>query len=215
MKNKYPVLSDQQYQEQCAHRLWPGTESPSLSSTPVVVPVAARLREGSFALLESLDAWLLVGSSRVVVCLGLRVLNCREVGEDGKELTFDHGAPFFSVTNSDAMALVHEWESRGFVSQWKQVFGSFDCASNKFLGSIQQVLFSILPLSHSSLSLSLSLSFFLKKIGRGCQQQQVCGCSRHELYIKGLVQPVRYVSFLVFLFCGIHSALKHISHRRC
>ncbi|KAG2251563.1 hypothetical protein Bca52824_081699 [Brassica carinata] len=69
---------------------------------------------------------------------GGRTSQRREVGEDGKELTFDHGAPFFSVTNSDAMALVHEWESRGFVSQWKQVFGSFDCASNKFLGSIQQ-----------------------------------------------------------------------------
>jgi len=63
----------------------------------------------------------------------------REIGEDGKELMFDHGAPFFCVSNSDAMALVHEWESRGFVSEWKQVFGSFDCASNKFLG-IQQVL---------------------------------------------------------------------------
>ncbi|KAL9860255.1 hypothetical protein AtNW77_Chr1g0056211 [Arabidopsis thaliana] len=61
----------------------------------------------------------------------------REIGEDGKELMFDHGAPFFCVSNSDAMALVHEWESRGFVSEWKQVFGSFDCASNKFLG-IQQ-----------------------------------------------------------------------------
>ncbi|WZY93074.1 hypothetical protein YC2023_065403 [Brassica napus] len=69
---------------------------------------------------------------------GGRTSQRREVGEDGKELTFDHGAPFFSVTNSDAMALVHEWESRGFVSQWKQVFGSFDCASNKFLGIIQQ-----------------------------------------------------------------------------
>lgn len=62
----------------------------------------------------------------------------REIGDDGKELMFDHGAPFFCVSNSDAMALVHEWESRGFVSEWKQVFGSFDCASNKFLG-IQQV----------------------------------------------------------------------------
>ncbi|KAF8059634.1 hypothetical protein N665_1227s0010 [Sinapis alba] len=69
---------------------------------------------------------------------GGRMSQRREVGEDGKELTFDHGAPFFSVTNSDAMALVHEWESRGFVSQWKQVFGSFDCASNKFLGFQQE-----------------------------------------------------------------------------
>lgn len=31
---------------QCAHRLWPGMESPSLSSTPLVVPVAACLKEG-------------------------------------------------------------------------------------------------------------------------------------------------------------------------
>nr|AAF79325.1 F14J16.31 [Arabidopsis thaliana] len=68
---------------------------------------------------------------------GGRMSQRREIGEDGKELMFDHGAPFFCVSNSDAMALVHEWESRGFVSEWKQVFGSFDCASNKFLG-IQQ-----------------------------------------------------------------------------
>ncbi|CAH8385549.1 unnamed protein product [Eruca vesicaria subsp. sativa] len=69
---------------------------------------------------------------------GGRMSQRREVGEDGKELTFDHGAPFFSVTSPDAMALVHEWESRGFVSQWKQAFGSFDCASNKFLGVQQE-----------------------------------------------------------------------------
>ncbi|XP_056866123.1 uncharacterized protein LOC108810165 isoform X1 [Raphanus sativus] len=62
----------------------------------------------------------------------------REVGEDGKELMFDHEAPFFSVTNPNAISLVHEWESLGFVSQWKQVFGSFDSASNMFLGFQQE-----------------------------------------------------------------------------
>ncbi|CAH2033412.1 unnamed protein product [Thlaspi arvense] len=65
---------------------------------------------------------------------GGRMSQRREIGQDGEELTFDHGAPFFCVSNSDALALVHEWESRGLVSQWKQAFGSFDCASNKFLG---------------------------------------------------------------------------------
>ncbi|KAJ4889768.1 FAD/NAD(P)-binding oxidoreductase family protein [Raphanus sativus] len=69
---------------------------------------------------------------------GGRMSQRREVGEDGKELTFDHGAPFFCVTNPDAISLVHEWESIGFVSQWKQVFGSFDSASNKFLGFQQE-----------------------------------------------------------------------------
>ncbi|KFK35544.1 hypothetical protein AALP_AA4G004500 [Arabis alpina] len=70
---------------------------------------------------------------------GGRMSQRREISEDGKELMFDHGAPFFSVSNnnSDAMALVHDWESKGIVSEWKQVFGSFDFASNKFL-SIQQ-----------------------------------------------------------------------------
>ena len=51
---------------------------------------------------------------------------------------FDHGAPFFSASNSDVLRLVHEWESKGLVEEWKENFGSFDCISKKFL-DIEQV----------------------------------------------------------------------------
>lgn len=135
--------------------------------------------------------------------LKLKSKICREVGEDGKELTFDHEAPFFSVTNPNAISLVHEWESLGFVSQWKQVFGSFDSASNMFLG-FQQVFLSI----YDSLSIldTNSNVCVVYGLGRGShQQQQVCGCSRHELYIKDLVQPLRYVS--LFFCCYVWSLL--------
>ncbi|MCL7038365.1 hypothetical protein MKW94_013534 [Papaver nudicaule] len=52
--------------------------------------------------------------------------------EDGKELMFDHGAPFFTVTDNGVMDLVREWEQRGFVAEWKEKFGSFDYATSKF-----------------------------------------------------------------------------------
>lgn len=61
----------------------------------------------------------------------------REISEDGKELLFDHGAPFFSVSNCDVLKLVHEWESKGLVAEWKENFGSFDCISKKFLDNDQ------------------------------------------------------------------------------
>lgn len=51
---------------------------------------------------------------------------------------FDHGAPCFSVQNSDVMSLVHEWELRGLVVEWKDKFGLFDCCANKFL-PVEQV----------------------------------------------------------------------------
>lgn len=51
---------------------------------------------------------------------------------------FDHGAPYFSVSNAEVLGLVREWESRGLVAEWKENFGSFDCISNKFV-DIQQV----------------------------------------------------------------------------
>ncbi|XP_010542541.1 PREDICTED: uncharacterized protein LOC104815709 isoform X2 [Tarenaya hassleriana] len=70
---------------------------------------------------------------------GGRMSQRREISEDGKDLLFDHGAPFFTVSsNSDALTLVHDWESRGVVSEWTPTFGSFDCTSNKFLGPQQQ-----------------------------------------------------------------------------
>ncbi|KAB1216961.1 hypothetical protein CJ030_MR4G016026 [Morella rubra] len=61
----------------------------------------------------------------------------REVTEDGKELLFDHGAPFFSVSNAQVLSLVREWESRGLVAEWSENFGAFDCISHDFV-DIQQ-----------------------------------------------------------------------------
>uniref|UniRef100_A0A6N2KLI4 Amine oxidase domain-containing protein n=1 Tax=Salix viminalis TaxID=40686 RepID=A0A6N2KLI4_SALVM len=68
---------------------------------------------------------------------GGRMSQRREISEDGKELLFDHGAPFFSVSNCDVLKLVHEWESKGLVAEWKENFGSFDCISKKFLDNDQ------------------------------------------------------------------------------
>uniref|UniRef100_A0A7N0TJ64 Amine oxidase domain-containing protein n=1 Tax=Kalanchoe fedtschenkoi TaxID=63787 RepID=A0A7N0TJ64_KALFE len=59
----------------------------------------------------------------------------RETAEDGKELVFDHGAPFFSVTNAEVLDLVSGWEARGLVTEWKDKFGVFDRLSNKFVDS--------------------------------------------------------------------------------
>ncbi|KAG5255257.1 renalase [Salix suchowensis] len=69
---------------------------------------------------------------------GGRMSQRREISEDGKELLFDHGAPFFSVSNCDVLKLVHEWESKGLVAEWKENFGSFDCISKKFLDNDQE-----------------------------------------------------------------------------
>ncbi|KAI3987568.1 hypothetical protein MKX01_021480 [Papaver californicum] len=63
---------------------------------------------------------------------GGRMSQRREMTEDGKELMFDHGAPFFTITDKGVMDLVREWEQRGFVAEWKEKFGSFDCATAKF-----------------------------------------------------------------------------------
>ncbi|KAH9723862.1 fad/nad(p)-binding oxidoreductase family protein [Citrus sinensis] len=68
---------------------------------------------------------------------GGRMSQRRETSEDGKEMLFDHGAPFFTVTNNDVLALVCEWESGGLVAEWKVNLGSFDCVSKKFV-NIQQ-----------------------------------------------------------------------------
>ncbi|KAK2638583.1 hypothetical protein Ddye_026378 [Dipteronia dyeriana] len=68
---------------------------------------------------------------------GGRMSQRREITEDGKELLFDHGAPFFTVSNADALDLVHEWESGGLVAEWKVNFGSYDCISKKFVDGQQ------------------------------------------------------------------------------
>ncbi|KAB2601965.1 hypothetical protein D8674_002970 [Pyrus ussuriensis x Pyrus communis] len=53
--------------------------------------------------------------------------------EDGKELLFDHCAPFFNANNTEVLGLVHEWESKGLVACSKEKFGFFDHISNKFV----------------------------------------------------------------------------------
>ncbi|GMJ11367.1 hypothetical protein like AT1G56000 [Hibiscus trionum] len=66
---------------------------------------------------------------------GGRMSQRREVSDDGRELLFDHGAPYFTVTNPDVLSVVAEWESRGLVAEWKSNFGSFDCSNNKFVNT--------------------------------------------------------------------------------
>ncbi|KAH1237504.1 Renalase [Glycine max] len=63
---------------------------------------------------------------------GGRMSQRRERTEDGTELHFDHGAPFFSVSKSEVLHLVQEWESRGLVAEWKEKFASFDFHTLKF-----------------------------------------------------------------------------------
>ncbi|PIA30473.1 hypothetical protein AQUCO_05500027v1 [Aquilegia coerulea] len=58
----------------------------------------------------------------------------REITEDGKELYFDHGAPYFTANHKDVMALVCEWEAKGLVAEWKESTGIFDCVATKFIG---------------------------------------------------------------------------------
>ncbi|KAK8261236.1 hypothetical protein V6Z12_D13G173500 [Gossypium hirsutum] len=73
---------------------------------------------------------------------GGRMSQRREISEDGRELLFDHGAPYFTVTNPDVLSVVTEWESRGLVAEWKSNFGSFDCFTNKIVNIEHQVKFS-------------------------------------------------------------------------
>lgn len=54
------------------------------------------------------------------------------------ELHFDHGAPFFSISKSEVLRQVQEWESRGLVAEWKEKFGSFDFQTLRF-NSTEQV----------------------------------------------------------------------------
>lgn len=63
----------------------------------------------------------------------------RETTVDGRELLFDHGAPYFTASNVDVLGLVCDWESRGLVAEWKENFGSLDFGSKQF-GNIEKVL---------------------------------------------------------------------------
>ncbi|CAI0440711.1 unnamed protein product [Linum tenue] len=69
---------------------------------------------------------------------GGRMSRRREISEDGKELLFDHGAPFFSASDDDVLKIVGEWEAKGIVAEWKQSFGAFDFASKGFLNIEQE-----------------------------------------------------------------------------
>ncbi|KAL6201918.1 hypothetical protein ACLB2K_025630 [Fragaria x ananassa] len=73
---------------------------------------------------------------------GGRMSQRRENVEDGKELLFDHGAPFFTANNTEVQNLVHDWESNGLAAIWKEKFGCFDCTSNKFVDLEQEGLIS-------------------------------------------------------------------------
>ncbi|XP_026664575.2 renalase isoform X3 [Phoenix dactylifera] len=64
---------------------------------------------------------------------GGRMSQRRETMEDGKELFFDHGAPYFTVNHHEVMSLVGSWEAQGLVAEWKEIFGSFDRNTGKFL----------------------------------------------------------------------------------
>ncbi|BFG28832.1 hypothetical protein CerSpe_151060 [Prunus speciosa] len=73
---------------------------------------------------------------------GGRMSQRREVAEDGKELLFDHGAPFFNANNTEVLGLVREWEAKGLVACWREKFGCFDRVSNKFVDLEQEGLIS-------------------------------------------------------------------------
>lgn len=64
---------------------------------------------------------------------GGRMSRRREIAEDERELYFDHGAPYFTSTNTDVEDMIRGWEARGLVAEWKQNFGSFDFITKKFV----------------------------------------------------------------------------------
>uniref|UniRef100_A0A0D9ZE04 Amine oxidase domain-containing protein n=1 Tax=Oryza glumipatula TaxID=40148 RepID=A0A0D9ZE04_9ORYZ len=63
---------------------------------------------------------------------GGRMAQRREVMEDGTELRFDHGAPYFTVSNDEVARVVSGWEARGLVAEWKAMFACFDREAGKF-----------------------------------------------------------------------------------
>lgn len=69
---------------------------------------------------------------------------CREITEDGKQLLFDHGAPYFTVEHSgEVIGMVNSWEVRGLVAEWKETFGALDLSTGRFL-DIEKVIMIIL-----------------------------------------------------------------------
>ncbi|KNA11699.1 hypothetical protein SOVF_132660 [Spinacia oleracea] len=64
---------------------------------------------------------------------GGRMSQRRETTKEGTDLFFDHGAPYFTVSNTGVLDVVLEWESRGLVAEWKEKFGIYDCISKAFV----------------------------------------------------------------------------------
>ncbi|PNT74028.1 uncharacterized protein LOC100828433 isoform X3 [Brachypodium distachyon] len=52
--------------------------------------------------------------------------------DDGTELRFDHGAPYFTVSSDEVARVVSGWEARGLVAEWKAMFACFDREAGKF-----------------------------------------------------------------------------------
>ncbi|GLJ52462.1 hypothetical protein SUGI_1115890 [Cryptomeria japonica] len=68
---------------------------------------------------------------------GGRMSQRRERTEDGKELCFDHGAPYFTVKDPSVCDVVDKWEGAGLVAEWKGPFGTFDVDSGKFMPQLE------------------------------------------------------------------------------
>ncbi|KAJ1702738.1 hypothetical protein LUZ63_002517 [Rhynchospora breviuscula] len=64
---------------------------------------------------------------------GGRMSNRRERMEDGTELCFDHGVPYFTTSHEEVVKMVKSWESRGLVAEWDVRFGAFDKRTNKLV----------------------------------------------------------------------------------
>ncbi|CAA6657931.1 unnamed protein product [Spirodela intermedia] len=63
---------------------------------------------------------------------GGRMSQRRESSDNG-DLLFDHGAPYFSISNEEVMDAVSSWERMGLVAEWKENFGCFDVNIAKFV----------------------------------------------------------------------------------
>ncbi|KAL5977355.1 hypothetical protein ACLOJK_021701 [Asimina triloba] len=64
---------------------------------------------------------------------GGRTSQRRETSGDGRDLLFDHGAPFFTAKSDEMISLVSIWEAKSLVAEWKKSFGCFDRINRKFL----------------------------------------------------------------------------------
>ncbi|XP_044431168.1 renalase [Triticum aestivum] len=63
---------------------------------------------------------------------GGRMAQRREVMDDGTELRFDQGAPYFTVSNDEVAGVVGGWEAQGLITEWKAMFACFDRETGKF-----------------------------------------------------------------------------------